>query len=99
MKLNFNRALVDLDGNNIPASNLGKLLAQLMASQTKGDPFKFWEWSMAMHKGEVIDLDTSDQKTLQEFIKSNEQLTILAKAQALQIFEEKEEKEKNKHGI
>lgn len=86
MKLNFNFNLTDLDGQPIENANAGKLLANTLAQQAKGDALKFWEWALALNKGEVIDLDTSDQATLKSFIKDNESLAILAKGQLLLVF-------------
>lgn len=86
MKLNFNFNLTDLDGQPIENANAGKLLANTLAQQAKGDALKFWEWALALNKGEVIDLDTSDQATLKSFIKDSESLAILAKGQLLLVF-------------
>jgi hypothetical protein len=85
MKLDFNFNLVDLDGNQIENANAGKLLANTLVQQSKGDALKYWEWALALNKGEVLDLDTSDQETLKNFIKDNENFAIIAKAQLLQV--------------
>ena len=86
MKLDFNFSLTDLDGQPIENANAGKLLANTLAQQSKGDALKFWEWALALNKGDVIDLDTSDQNTLKTFIKESDVLTIFAKGQMLQVF-------------
>lgn len=86
MKLDFNFNLTDLDGKDIENANAGKLLANSLAQQAKGDALKFWEWALALNKGEIVDLDTSDQTTLKNFIKDSESLAILAKGQLLQVF-------------
>ena len=85
MKLNFNFNLVDLDGNQIENANAGKLVANSLVQQSKGDALKFWEWALALNKGEELDLDSSDQETLKKFIKDNENFAIIAKAQLLQV--------------
>jgi hypothetical protein len=85
MKLDFNFNLVDLDGNQINNANAGKLLANTLIQQSKGDAIKYWEWALSLNKGEVLDLDSSDQETLKNFIKDHEQLTILTKAQVLEV--------------
>jgi hypothetical protein len=46
---------------------------------------KFWDWAVSLNKGEVLDLDSSDQETIKNFIKDSEGFTILAKAQLLQV--------------
>jgi hypothetical protein len=86
MKLDFNFNLTDLDGQPIENANAGKLLANTLAQQSKGDALKFWEWALALNKGDVIDLDTSDQTTLKTFIKESDVLAILSKGQLLQVF-------------
>jgi hypothetical protein len=86
MKLDFNFSLTDLDGQPIENANAGKLLANTLAQQSKGDALKFWEWALALNKGDVIDLDTSDQNTLKTFIKESDVLAILSKGQMLEVF-------------
>ena len=86
MKLNFNFNLTDLDGKELEGANAGKLLANTLIQQTKGDAVKYWEWALALNKGDILDLDSSDQETLKTFIKDSETITILAKAQVLNVF-------------
>ena len=86
MKLDFNFNLKDLSGEEIQDANAGKLLAQSLINQSKGDAIKYWEWALALNKGEVIDLDTSDQSVIKSFIKESEALTVLAKGQLLLVF-------------
>ena len=90
MKLDFNFDLLGLDGVSVldhtnQKVNAGKLLAQAVANQSKGDALKFWDWAVALNKGEALDLDSSDQETIKNFIKDSEGFTILAKAQLLQV--------------
>jgi hypothetical protein len=87
MKLNFNFNLLDLDSKEIEGANAGKILAGALVSQSKGDAIKFWELSLKLNNGEVVDLDTSDQNLLKTFIKDSESITILGKGQLLQVFE------------
>jgi hypothetical protein len=84
MKIDLNFNLADLDGKAIDNTNAGKLVAQTLVQQTKGDALKFWDWAVALNKGEVIDLDSSDQETFKNFVKDSETITIFAKAQILQ---------------
>jgi len=86
MKLNLNLPIVGLDGTEIADSNVGKLIAQVLAQGSKGDALKFWHWAQKLYAGEELDLDPSDAETLKNAIKDNESLTILAKAQALACF-------------
>lgn len=83
MKIDLNFDLADLDGKAIENVNAGKLVAQTLVQGTKGDALKFWDWAVALNKGEVIDLDSSDQETFKNFVKDSETITIFAKAQIL----------------
>jgi len=85
MKLNFNFDLLGLDEQPIEGANAGKLLANALAQGSKGDALKFWDWAVSLNKGEVLDLDSSDQEKIKNFIKDSEGFTILAKAQLLQV--------------
>jgi hypothetical protein len=85
MKLEFNFDLLGLDQQPIEGANAGKLLANALAQGSKGDALKFWDWAISLNKGEVLDLDSSDQETIKNFIKDSEGFTILAKAQLLQV--------------
>jgi hypothetical protein len=62
------------------------MLAGALASSSKGDALKFWDWAKKLFKGEVLDLDKSDQETLKGFVKDSDSFTVLAKAQLLEIF-------------
>jgi len=83
MKIDLNFNLADLDGNAIENTNAGKLVAQTLVQQSKGDALKFWDWAVALNKGETLDLDSSDQETFKNFVKDSEAITIFAKAQIL----------------
>jgi hypothetical protein len=86
MKLDFNFDFIGLDGQVFEGGNAGKMLAGALASASKGDALKFWDWAKKLFKGEVLDLDKSDQETLKGFVKDSESFTVLAKAQLLEIF-------------
>ena len=89
MKIDLNTPLLDLDGTTIIKDEngkeiiLGPLLAGYLIRHTEGDAMKFWEWAQKMHKGEVLDLDTTDQGTVREFVKQEKTLSNLVKAQLL----------------
>lgn len=86
MKLNFNFGLVNLDGIEIENANAGKVLANALVTSTKGDALKMWELAVTLNKGEIVDLDSSDQELIKNFIKDNESLNVLAKGQLLSVF-------------
>lgn len=83
MKIDLNCNLLDLEGQEVENTNAGKLVAQTLVQGTKGDALKFWDWAVALNKGEVLDLDSSDQETFKNFVKESEVITIFAKAQIL----------------
>lgn len=85
-KIDLNKAIKDLDGKEIEGSNLGKLVAQMLASANKGDALKYMSWALKLHEGKSIELDPSDLETLKNFVKDHEQLTNLSKAQILEVF-------------
>jgi hypothetical protein len=83
MKINMDKPILGLDGKEIEGTHLGKIIAQTLASASKGDALKFFTWAQKLYSGETLDLDPSDTETLKTFIKEAESLTILTKAQAL----------------
>jgi len=83
MKVDLNFDLSELDGTVAQGINLGKIIAGALVQQTKGDALKFWDWAVALNKGEALELDSSDQETLKNFVKENENMTIYVKAQFL----------------
>jgi hypothetical protein len=86
MKLDFNFDFIGLDDQVFEGGNAGKMLAGALASASKGDALKFWDWAKKLFKGEILDLDKSDQETLKTFVKDSESFTVLAKAQLLEAF-------------
>lgn len=85
--MDFNRSILGLDGQAVDNVTLGKILAQQLAHATNVDALKFYNWAVKLYNGEELTLDESDTNTLKEYIKSNGQLTALAKAQMLQVFQ------------
>ena len=85
MKIDLNKSLLDLDGKEIADLNMGKIVAQMIVQATKGDALKFWDWALKLNKGEVIDLDKSDQEVFKNLVKEHEQLPIITKAQILEV--------------
>jgi hypothetical protein len=89
MKINMNMPILGLDGVELQDSNIGKLTAQMLVETSKGDALKYFHWAQKLYAGEALDLDPSDSELLKNFIKENDRLTILSKAQALACFENK----------
>lgn len=94
MQLDFNKPLLSLDGREIQNGEdklfLGKIFANALVSVSKGDLLKHWDWAVAMHKGEPIEVDKSDMNKLRLFVESSDSMTILAKKQLLDIINQAE---------
>jgi hypothetical protein len=86
MKLDFNFELKSLDGQVIENANAGKLIANSLVSETKGDALKYWDWANKLYTGKSLDIDLSDAEVLKNFIKQHEGFTVLLKAQILPLF-------------
>lgn len=81
-KLDLNFKFKNLDGQELN-ENAGKLLASSLAAATSGDSIKQWSIATRLYAGEVLELDQSDFAMINEFVKSSEGFTALAKAQLL----------------
>ncbi len=99
MKVNFNVPILNLDGNALmdgpEPANLGRVLGNTLVAVTQGDVLKFYGWAMKMNNKEDVDLDKSDQKILRDFVESSTTLTILTKAQILNLLDKKEPESAN----
>lgn len=89
--LDFNKPLKGLDGSEIKDEtgkevSLGKLLSGQLANSNKGDALKLFTWAQKCYNSQPLDLDPSDVATLKDFINANDNLTVLAKAQLLSVF-------------
>lgn len=88
MKLNFDKKFKDLSGKEVTSQGtLGQFLANALSGENKGDPIKIYGWALKLYAGETIDLDKSDQAKLKAIIESSESMTVMAKAQLLEVFE------------
>ena len=90
--MNFNKSIKNLNGVSVKDQTgkdvtLGNILSEQLVSGNKGDAIKFYGWALKLHEGLELDIDKSDKQTLKDFITNNEQLTILAKAQLLELFD------------
>lgn len=85
MKLNFNKALQDLDGSEVKNSNMGKVLANVLSQSSTGEPVKCWEMALKLFRGEEIEVDTTDKELLENMISSSKTLTNMGKAQLLLV--------------
>jgi hypothetical protein len=86
MKLDLNFELKNLEGQPIENANVGKLIANTLISETKGDALKYFDWANKLYAGKTLDIDLSDAEVLKNFIKNHEGFTVLLKAQILPLF-------------
>ncbi len=90
MNFSFSKIAIDLSGKEISDQDgsplsVGRMLATTMVNQSKGDAMKFYDWAKRLYANEPINLDRSDVKTITTFVEGSETLTVLAKAQLLEI--------------
>lgn len=92
MKLDFNKPARDQRGEIITDNKkpvmMNEILSNALAMATGKIPVvKFFEWSERLAAAEIIDLDTADQKLLQQWIEGHEAFTAVAKKRLLDVFE------------
>lgn len=85
--INLNKPVLDLEGNELPNSIMGQILAETLVYSKDGDPLKFFDWALKLHKGETLILDRSDYEKLRDFVKNSQNLPIITKAQILPLLE------------
>jgi len=85
--VNLNVNLKDLEGKDVEGQIIGKIVANVIATESKGDALKIFGWAVEMTKGNCLLLDKSDFSTFKSLISDNERLTILVKAQVLEILD------------
>jgi len=95
IKLNLNIPFVDLDGKQIGKETLGVDLAKTLVGGSKGEALKFYDWAVALHKGQEISVDNADIKKISEFIEQDTNMTVLLKAQLLKAIDECAKKAKD----
>jgi hypothetical protein len=88
MKLNLNFNLKGLDGNEIPNTNAGKLLAEEISRTNQGNSIKLFDWAVKLWNENEIELDSTDAEVLKALIEKSTNLTVLSKAQLLRSLQE-----------
>jgi len=96
MKFNFNKNILSLSGEELKDEkenpiNLGKFLANQLVSASKGDAMKMSDLAQRLWKGEEVEIDRSDRKMLEDFIKEAATMNILVKGQLLDVLEKGED--------
>ena len=86
MTINLNFDLFNLD-QTTKIANAGDLISSVLASQTKGDSIKIFDWALSFYKGLSVTMDASDLIKLKEIVTNDVALTALAKAPILKYLE------------
>jgi len=82
--INLNKPAKDLKGKAIEGSNLGEMLADVLAMHNEGkQALKFYGWALNLAAGKDLELDQADVNTLKEFVESSKQMTVMLSAQIL----------------
>jgi len=100
MKIDFNANLKDLEGKNIPDSNMGKILGNSLIGETKVsglDVIEVLDIAQSAYKG-VVDFTVKQRDAIKEWIKTNEKLPIITKGNLLKLIEAKENSKKDEKG-
>lgn len=96
MKLNLNWNLKGLDGKELAGNNAGKILANALAGQNKGNSIKLHDWALKLWNGTALEIDDTDAEVLVALIEASEMLTVLAKAPLIEYVKKVKEKSDKK---
>lgn len=84
IKIDLTASMEDLNGTVLPDSpTQAKILASSLVAGSDGDAIKIYDWSVALYKTGIIEVDASDLETLKGLVKSNQRMSILAKGPIL----------------
>jgi len=101
VKINLNKPCLRLDGTSVEDTKLtlGQMFANMLVSGAKGDLLKFYGWGIKLMANETLDVDKSDLKVMKDFIETNENASILLRAQILEILLESENPKRTQETI
>lgn len=86
MKINLNKNIAGLDGQEVQGVNMGKMLANVLAGGSNVNHQKITYWAIKLYDGEVLDLDPSDGLIFEELV-NNSNLTNLVKTRIFESIE------------
>lgn len=77
---------------------LGKLLSEILLSETTGDPIKLHDWGTQLRQENILEVDDSDYKTIYELLKTTPRVVVTSRAQIMKKMDEAKEKIRQQKG-
>jgi len=77
MKIDLNKNMIGLDGKEIANSNIGIMVATLLANSNLGDAKKTILWAIDLHKGKSLYLEDQDRNLFVNFVTNNPNISDL----------------------
>lgn len=93
MRLDFNFEIKDLSGKDIPGQTAGKLIAQVLGYQNKGNSIKLYDWALKLWNGTALEIDKTDAEVLYAIVEASEFLTIISKVPIMKYIKSVQENE------
>ncbi len=96
MTINLNFQIKDMNGKPMQGeiNHAGKLVSSMIASQSKGNSIKLYDWALKLWNNKALDMDDTDADVLIALIEETDQLTILAKVPIVNYIKGIKEKKK-----
>lgn len=82
--INLNIPLVITDGSTSQTETLGKILAEILATETEGKTLKLYGWYKELQAGRELILDDVDLADLRNLVDTNKRLYLYVKGQILE---------------
>lgn len=84
IELKLNAPVKDVDGNDIPGTNLAHLLAEGLLSGNSGPALKFLDWAISLRSKGELTLDRTDFDILKNYVENGTIWKNIAKARILE---------------
>lgn len=93
MKINLDKCLIGLDGQEIKNSKMSQQVATIIGNSNKGNAIKLFDQALSLYKTGEVELDDVDYKAIYELIEHTDVFTNLCKGQVLkELISQKEKK-------
>lgn len=77
--------MIGLDGQEIPNSNIGVMVATLLANSNLGNARKTVGWALDLHAGKVLYLSDQEYNLFVNFITNNPNISDLLEVRILEL--------------